>query len=400
MVKPQKVLPELVEGSGFYNLFLPPDIQRKIDHICMKLPDVEWSGTLFYKIKGDFTSSAEDKLEVHVVDFYLQDIGQAAYTEFNQSPDLVSYMCNNPELLEEGVYMGLIHSHNNMATFFSGTDTETLREEGAEKHHFVSLIVNNWHSYTARITRKVTGKREINEEVSYFSFFKEPIKISKTRVVNFEEIEWFTLKINSDTANLSFPEIDQRLLELKREKEKEKEKVQPKLFPLSDFNDWIPANKAKSASKQPANTLFPKVEKKETVKETKSEPLLNLFGDDIGIDYDNIRYDQEIVNSIIRQLITGSVLVSYDKKLDIYKFAKTSVTLFDKRFPYNPDFEIWAEFFVEFLMTEIEDNAIMSELGEDALRAIYAHALITELASLPTNVYIDEYIELLYNYLI
>ena len=69
------------------------------------------------------------------------------------SPDVVSYMANNSELLD--CQMGLIHSHNNMSTFFSGTDIRTLEEEGLDRNHFVSLIVNNQGSYTAAITRKL-----------------------------------------------------------------------------------------------------------------------------------------------------------------------------------------------------------------------------------------------------
>ena len=35
------------------------------------------------------------------------DIGTAAYTEFDMSPDVISYMADNPELLD--CQMGLIH---------------------------------------------------------------------------------------------------------------------------------------------------------------------------------------------------------------------------------------------------------------------------------------------------
>lgn len=81
------------------------------------------------------------------------DIGTQAYTEFDMNPDVIAYMCENPELLD--CQMGLIHSHNNMSTFFSETDTATLKEEGRDRNNFVSLIVNNAGTYTAAITRRV-----------------------------------------------------------------------------------------------------------------------------------------------------------------------------------------------------------------------------------------------------
>ena len=48
-----------------------------------------------------------------------------------------------------------IQSHNQMNSFFSGTDRSTLIEEGMTMPHFVSLIVNNAGKYTAKITRRV-----------------------------------------------------------------------------------------------------------------------------------------------------------------------------------------------------------------------------------------------------
>ena len=37
-------------------------------------------------------------------------------------------------------------------TFFSGTDLNTLQEEGSDMNNFLSLIVNNAGQYTAAIT--------------------------------------------------------------------------------------------------------------------------------------------------------------------------------------------------------------------------------------------------------
>ena len=57
-----------------------------------------------------------------------------------------------------------------MATFFSGTDTDTLREEGNKRNHFVSLIVNNAGTYTAGITRKVDIERTISDTCTFRSY--------------------------------------------------------------------------------------------------------------------------------------------------------------------------------------------------------------------------------------
>lgn len=46
-----------------------------------------------------------------------------------------------------------------MATFFSGQDTSMLKQEGANRNHFLSLIVNNAGTYSAKLT-----SREIVEQ--------------------------------------------------------------------------------------------------------------------------------------------------------------------------------------------------------------------------------------------
>lgn len=93
-----------------YRLVIPEEVESKIRFLCDKIHDVEWSGTLFYNIEGTFE---DNNLVATCKDVYLMDIGSAAYTEFNMSPDVISYMAQNPELLD--CKTGLIHSHNNMA---------------------------------------------------------------------------------------------------------------------------------------------------------------------------------------------------------------------------------------------------------------------------------------------
>ena len=129
-----------------YKLHIPKEVKMRIDYICLKLNNIEWSGTLFYTVTG----SIKDKdLVVHITDFLPQDIGSSAATEFTEDPEFVSYMIEN-DLLD--CYRGLIHSHHTMATFFSGTDEATLLKESANYDHFVSLIVNNAGVYSAKMT--------------------------------------------------------------------------------------------------------------------------------------------------------------------------------------------------------------------------------------------------------
>ena len=104
------------------------------------------------------------------------DLGNATFTEFKMNEDVAAYMAQNIELFD--CEIGLVHSHHQMSTNPSGTDLNTLREEGNERNCFVSLIVNNAGTYYAAITRKVQSKSEITVKSlgTSYEFFGEGSK--------------------------------------------------------------------------------------------------------------------------------------------------------------------------------------------------------------------------------
>lgn len=140
----------LVLDEKKFKLVVKKSLEDKIRYLCAMFPDNEYSGALFYKTSGNV---GDDDFTVICEDFCLCDIGSSTYTEFETKPEVVTYMCDNDLL---GCYIGLLHSHDKLETFFSGTDKATLKEEGESMPHFVSLIVNNKGEYTAAITSKVT----------------------------------------------------------------------------------------------------------------------------------------------------------------------------------------------------------------------------------------------------
>lgn len=221
--QPTKVI-SLVQKSGTYNykLIIPAEVERKIRFACQKVWSTEWSGTLFFTHEGSFENN---DLIIRCVDIYIMDIGTQAYTEFDMNPDVIAYMCENPELLD--CQMGLIHSHNNMSTFFSGTDTATLKEEGRDRNNFVSLIVNNAGTYTAAITRRVKRYSQL-KDILVYEFFGDGEKQDTKEYTQdgIEEIEWFYLKIEKEGENYSFPDMDARLEEIKQAKAEKAKKAQ------------------------------------------------------------------------------------------------------------------------------------------------------------------------------
>lgn len=386
----------LVQKSGTYNykLIIPAEVERKIRFVCQKVWSTEWSGTLFFTHEGSFENN---DLVIRCVDIYIMDIGTQAYTEFDMNPDVIAYMCENPELLD--CQMGLIHSHNNMSTFFSGTDTVTLREEGIDRNNFVSLIVNNAGTYTAAITRRVKSK-QVKESVSYEFFGDGEKHDTKEYVSSADEIEWFYLKIEKEGENYSFPDMAARLEEIKQAKA---EKAQTPVY-QGGYKPVI--TNSYDTKVGPANLVKKEADKPKVVHPTLFDNADDLpFEEGYDIPYGHVSFDKVTLKSLVLQLIIGSIIISNDSKIDITKWAKSMPALYEKRFGKGKvgmdNFKIWAETYTEYLTWYITDKKL-EELGfdETEICAICAHDMIEELTKLPKNDYIKGYINALQKYLV
>lgn len=396
--RPTKVI-SLVQKFGTYNykLIIPAEVERKIRFVCQKVWSTEWSGTLFFTHEGSFEN---DDLVIRCVDIYIMDIGTQAYTEFDMNPDVISYMCENPELLD--CQMGLIHSHNNMSTFFSGTDTATLKEEGRDRNNFVSLIVNNAGSYTAAITRRAKSK-QVKESVSYEFFGDGEKQDTKEYVSDADEIEWFYLKIEKEGENYSFPDMAARLEGIKQAKAEKAKKVQTPIY-QGGYKPVIANSYGTKAG--PANLVKKEADKPKVIQPTLFSSTDNLpFDDDYSLPYGQVTFDKVTLKSLILQLITGSIIISNDSKIDISKWAKSMPTLYEKRFGKGEEgmknFKMWADTYTEYLTWYVTDEKL-EELGYDEIEicAICAHDMIEELTKLPENDYIKGYIDALQKYLV
>jgi proteasome lid subunit RPN8/RPN11 len=128
-------------------LIIPQKISNKIKFLCGKISSVEWSGVLFYSVKGSIKQF--DKVEFVVEDIYLMNQGTKAYTEYELDDDLIDYRMSNPQSLAWKI--GLIHSHNSMKSYFSGTDMSELNDNSEFHNYYLSLIVNNFGEMVAKI---------------------------------------------------------------------------------------------------------------------------------------------------------------------------------------------------------------------------------------------------------
>lgn len=388
--KQQKL--DLVKSSLCYKINIPLYVERKIRILCREIHNVEWSGVLFYKINGSFEDGS---LEVECVDIFQMDEGSSGYTEFDMSADVMNYMVEHPELISEDVYQGLIHSHNNMSTFFSGTDTGTLLAEGSDVNHFVSLIVNNAGNYTAGITRRITVNQKVSEEYTYPSWNDENKSGTREFTASKTYVQWFNLDVNVDEVpKEDESEILERIREVRKIKaSKPKVTSQPFKAPVTTF---------------PSNPYFKqeltkKEEKKEEEKKVENNTVQpNLFDDDEGwdIDYNLYHFSEPVVEGIVKQLITLSLVLPKSEAINTVEWAKNMEKVFDNRFEDVVAFETVAVNIVDFLLSyEDADDEVVLYLTPRQTIAVLANDVKTALSKLPENKYINSLMSICDDYI-
>ena len=378
------------KGSTTYKIVIPDKVERQIRFLCERVWDTEWSGVLFYTPTGNFEDGS---LEIHCEDILPMDIGSTTYTEFAMSPDVISYMAQKPELLD--YKMGLIHSHNNMSTFFSGTDMATLEEEGNERNHFVSLIVNNAGKYTAAITRKIkyTSLRSLSYEG-----FNGTVNTGQETVEG-EEIEYFNLEIAFEGPQTNeMKEIADRLAEIKEAKKKTPTVVTTTNVykNYEDTGSWA----SKNSLNKDLTTYVPKQPSLfDWEEEDKSTYRGAGFGSTPVVQeskqQDKPKSLNTLADEIVAQLVTGNVTCTTIEGSNKDRILSNMEKRFDARFGKDEGllFDYWATDYIEFLTWYCIDDT------EALAPEVLAETVAKKLQKLPVkNKYIDKYVELLVSY--
>lgn len=282
--------------------------------------------------------------------------------------------------------MGIKSLIDNKMAFFSGTDTNTLREEGNDRNHFVSLIVNNEGTYTAAITRKLKEKRVINTTFTYKTF--DDVEKTGTRSVEEERevIIYNMLDIIKEGETVKpFLEIDKRLEAIKKNKDKAKEAATKTTLSTTSYHGKLPFTFPiyKGNSKE-----ISKVARQDSLFDEEfmeSEPLRKV---EQVVDPNELTIDASVVKSITLQLITGSIAIADASRIDPVKWAGQMVKLFDKRFKNNMTlFNLWAENMVEFVVANFVPDEF--KLLEDEYISELCCEVYMALNKLPQNKYIE-----------
>ena len=269
-----------------------------------------------------------------------------------------------------------------MPTFMSGTDLNTLQEEGSDMNNFLSLIVNNAGQYTAAITRKVKHIPRVKEILEYEFFGDGTINLGTDEydAVESYEIEYFFLDIEKPTVNISYTNLFDRINEISNSKviniASKKENTN------NNFN-------LKSNLIIPSTVQEPILEGKLPF-EGLSKPKAEVDKEDF-IDYDNVKFNNNQLNSITKQLLIGSPIFT---PKDLNEWVQKMPTVFSKRFGEGQkgleNYRAFIGYFVEFLLSEAFDEDLAEEgYMEDYQMPICAYGVIQKLHTFKTNSFIE-----------
>jgi hypothetical protein len=356
------------------------------------------------------------------------DLGTSTYTDFKIDETVAGYIAENIDLF--GCDMNLIHSHNQMACWFSGTDISTLRSEGNDQNCFVSLIVNNAGTYCAAITRKVQTKLKVTTEDlgTSYEFFGEGSKTVQDEKgpvqQNYKDdsfIEYFMLDVEVEQVDNPLAYLDTRFDEIQEAKKKRvaitPTVINPPIVKASEdgnHSPWIPNNApiVNPASRAFGNDFDEDYSFREYLNNKKATKEPTLFSEDEMaemIDTSGWEPDPTIIHRLVCQMITCSLIVSdnIDLKQWITKWMeKKYKEIFGPDCNESSQFHEWKEYIVEFMLNEymfLEDN-IPNKLADDydLLQSKIATAMYNELYQYnpkEDTLYLNDYMEVLTRYI-
>ncbi len=139
---------------------MPIEVFHQIQYLCKNIPKVEWSGALFYTTEGSIDKPGTFKITLKTI--LPLDMGSQAYTEYKLDDRFMDFI---EEDFEERCTwkLGHIHSHNTMGVFFSGTDMAELNDNAPAHNFYLSLIVNNYMDFIAKVAFIGEAKKDIKQ---------------------------------------------------------------------------------------------------------------------------------------------------------------------------------------------------------------------------------------------
>lgn len=303
---------------------MSPKLMAQIRFLCSNIRRDEWSGVLFYTSKGDFGT---ENFSVVAQELFLMDIGNATYTEYDWADkELVKFLMSNPEIRK--MQKGHIHSHNEMAVFFSGTDDDELVENSGNHNYYLSIIVNNAGDICGKVAFR--AKMKLTRTCTFSDGEGNPVTRTFTDKEDKESI--FSYNCEISTPDQLEDGFKARFLALKEEEKKATIYAAPPKIDHSQRNTYGPEDDwydAGAVSESP--TLFDDVRAEDDANSKYNTG--GLMNSELGIDKQTRREKKESQNASVKgqsEYRTGFI-VSNNSKLgetaDIQTLATRLVAL-------------------------------------------------------------------------
>lgn len=201
----QKKLPNSQHNTAIkVKLIISKKVSDQIKYLCKLIPAHEWSGNLFYEVEGSIKDIPNMVLKA--VDILPLDKGTATYTSTTTDSRFIDFIMQRPDL--EECKIGLIHSHNSMGVFFSGTDNKELLENAFGHNYYLSLIINNKHEMCARLAHVVNKEVRGNMTVSYFDDNGEKYEdIRDLSTESKEVVEYYDCEITPEIEEVQLDDL-------------------------------------------------------------------------------------------------------------------------------------------------------------------------------------------------
>ena len=137
-------------------IIITDNLKKQIDYYHKQIGNTEWSGILFFDHTGGNIHKLKD-LEFTATNVYLMDVGSATFTNFENGGEVAKAFdaINDTDLHS---LRGFIHSHHNMAAYFSGTDVQELVDNAPNYGFYISLVVNMSDKYVCKIIFPTTSE--------------------------------------------------------------------------------------------------------------------------------------------------------------------------------------------------------------------------------------------------
>lgn len=274
-------------------------IIHKIQYLCDKVPNLEWSGILLYTVEG--TIKYPQKLVIILKDIIPMNVKSAVYTEYKYhekdgEDSMIDYFSNNPIALEENWRTAHIHSHNRMNVFFSGTDLDEIKRNSALHDYYLSIIVNNNTDIIGKIA--ICSEYKKTENIILHATDENGVKYNKERrTVTFtsKDVEIIDCKIMTPfkvqkVFDENFTDLVSNILEKAKKEEREK------LGKIS-YSNLKYSNNFKNDS---INKLT-----NEKVYEEEFEELIEDV-DELIISFIKPNWNDDELNNVFREFITNN----------------------------------------------------------------------------------------------